>query len=73
MRLDCPVCDRRVSGYVPKGGDGSGLRPNRHKNADGAWCDGTYQVVWTSRRRGEHRAHLARARHDRMDEVRWTR
>lgn len=26
----CPVCDRVVTGYVPAGGDGSGLRVRHH-------------------------------------------
>jgi hypothetical protein len=39
MKVKCPVCDKLVSGYVPKGGDGSVLRPRKHGDCDGRFYD----------------------------------
>lgn len=40
MKVICPVCEKVVSAYVPKGGDGSALRPYRHGN-----CEGRFELV----------------------------
>jgi hypothetical protein len=40
MKIICPVCEKVVSGYVPRGGDGSALRPYRHGH-----CEGRFELV----------------------------
>jgi hypothetical protein len=40
MKVICPVCEKVVSAYVPRGGDGSALRPYRHGN-----CEGRFELV----------------------------
>jgi len=42
----CPVCKRKVKGYVPRGGDGTVLRPYRHTNPQtDEICEGRFYVV----------------------------
>lgn len=38
----CSHCLKVVSGYVPRGGDGSALRLRKHKAEDGITCHGSY-------------------------------
>lgn len=40
MKVICPVCEKVVGAYVPKGGDGSAYRPRRHGN-----CEGRFELV----------------------------
>ena len=40
MKIICPVCEKVVSGYVPRGGDGSAYRPYRHGD-----CEGRFELV----------------------------
>lgn len=40
MKVICPVCEKVVSAYVPKGGDGSAYRPYRHGD-----CEGRFELV----------------------------
>ena len=44
-RVVCPVCGREVAAYVPKGGDGTGLRPRKHRDDDGRDCEGRFDTV----------------------------
>lgn len=32
IRYRCPVCQKRVATYIPRGGDGSGIFFKRHKD-----------------------------------------
>jgi len=42
----CPVCKRKVKGYVPRGGDGTVLRPYDHTNPQtDRQCEGRFYVV----------------------------
>ena len=46
----CPTCRKVVRGRVPKGGDGTGLRPVWHKMASALLgrsypCDGRFETV----------------------------
>lgn len=47
-RITCPLCERRVAGFVPAGGDGSAVRPVRHKDLR-KWpqplCEGRFETV----------------------------
>lgn len=45
MKAICPVCQRRVGVRVPKGGDGSAVRPFRHNSPSGGTCDGAYKTL----------------------------
>ena len=36
----CALCGRSVALRIPKGGDGTGLFPVRHKAPAGGWCAG---------------------------------
>lgn len=48
----CPVCGRVVGVYTPKGGDGSGQYPRRHKKTAGGWCPGSRVFVdWSNKTR----------------------
>ena len=40
MKIICPICEKTVFGYVPRGGDGSALRPRRHGE-----CEGRFELV----------------------------
>lgn len=40
MKVICPVCEKVVGAYIPKGGDGSAYRPRRHGD-----CDGRFDLV----------------------------
>lgn len=40
MKVICPVCEKVVSAYVPKGGDGLAYRPYRHGD-----CEGRFELV----------------------------
>lgn len=40
----CTECNRRFKAVVPKGGDGSYVRPQKHHGADGNTCKGVYQM-----------------------------
>lgn len=40
MKVICPVCEKVVGAYVPKGGDGSAYRPCRH-----GVCEGRFELV----------------------------
>jgi hypothetical protein len=52
----CSQCDRTVAGYVPKGGDGSGMLPIRHKDPTTSdWCDGRFDLASTSLAKGSER------------------
>lgn len=51
--VTCSICDNRFVGIVPKGGDGSVLRPRKHNR--GSWgrfgrvvnevCPGSYRLA----------------------------
>ena len=46
--VECPICRARVAGVIPKGGDGTALRPWKHISAlDGYTnpCPGVYELV----------------------------
>lgn len=46
--IRCPVCKKTVACFIPRGGDGSGVRPRKHVSAlDGCTnpCKGYYMVV----------------------------
>lgn len=46
--IECPVCKKWVVGAIPKGGDGSALKPWRHISAlDGHTnpCPGSFMLV----------------------------
>lgn len=40
MKVICPVCERVIGAYIPKGGDGSAYRPRRHGE-----CEGRFELV----------------------------
>lgn len=44
MKIRCPFCGRLVRVKIPKGGDGSAVRPHRH-GADGETCMGSYSTL----------------------------
>ena len=47
-KIICPVCKKKVTGIVPRGGDGTALRPIRHVSAlDGYTnpCEGCFMEV----------------------------
>lgn len=39
----CRECGRIVKAFVPRGGDGTGVRPHAHQD-DGSVCSGTYDL-----------------------------
>ena len=46
--VQCPVCKKYVTGTIPKGGDGTAIKPWRHVSAlDGFTnpCTGIYHLV----------------------------
>ena len=40
QKVKCQVCGKVVSGYVPRGGDGSLYRPRKHSDCDGRFVEG---------------------------------
>lgn len=41
----CPKCGRWVKAMIPRGGDGSAVKPYRHKNGKREWCGGWTQIT----------------------------
>jgi len=44
-RVKCPRCDREVAARVPRGGDGTAVRPVRHNNTEGKPCEGRFDDI----------------------------
>jgi hypothetical protein len=44
-RMTCPRCGRPIAAYVPKGGDGSGVRLRRHRTPEGDDCRGSRRII----------------------------
>jgi hypothetical protein len=56
MKVICPICEKIVSAYIPKGGDGSAYRPYRHGD-----CEGRFELVTEIYEEGNRRGYaLAR-------------
>ena len=48
MKIRCKVCGQVLQARVPKGGDGSVLRPYAHGGPPGDRCRGSWRDVETS-------------------------
>jgi len=44
-RRECPCCQKTVAAYIPRAGDGSGVRLRKHRNAAGGDCEGGIKML----------------------------